>query len=123
MYYVYGLHDPVTNELCYVGVTNNLERRKKEHMELSGFAFHYYSSLWQDRMRTRNKIVMHVISEFPNKKEAYQQEKELIHYLAEIRHPLVNDRHYLSHNRYSNITLKETFEATQWFIDEMRGAK
>lgn len=123
MYYVYGLHDPVTNELCYVGVTKDLEKRKMQHLCYSSFALHYYSSVWQDRMRKSDDIVIRVISEFLNKKEAYQHEKELIHHFAEIRHPLVNDRHYLSHNRYSNITLKETFEATQWFIDEMRGAK
>lgn len=119
MYYVYGLHDPITNELCYVGVTNNLERRKKEHMELSCFACHYYSFIWQDRIRKLDNVIIRVISEFPKRREAAKQEKEIINHFAEIRHPLVNTNHYLKHNRYSNITLKETFEATQWFIDEM----
>lgn len=116
-YYLYELSDPITDEVCYVGITNDLQRRKSDHLRGLGFANHYYAILWAARISESKNVTMTVIGEFDSKRLASFAEKKRIFQYADDNYPLVNSTHYLARKRITNIDIKNRFEATRWYKD------
>lgn len=51
--YIYGLYDPRTNELKYIGKTNNLEKRLYEHIKEAENGYKSYKNDWIRSLRKR----------------------------------------------------------------------
>ena len=78
MYYIYALTDE-RNYVLYIGVTNNLERRMKEHREALIPGFTQYYNL--------HKLVYY--EEWMNAKDAIKREKQLKHWTRAKKDALI----------------------------------
>lgn len=95
-HYIYILSNPATGEIFYVGCTNGLERRYREHKYK-----HIKSCAKRGRSLTPKDVyilsaqtnpVFHLIEEvFRGQEVALQRERFWISFLLHHRFPLVND--------------------------------
>ncbi len=87
-FYVYGLFDPYTDELRYVGKTNNIENRYKQHLRENATT---HKANWIKTLvsaRTKPQII--VFEQFTTEKEAIAAEIDLIAYYKFVGCRLTN---------------------------------
>lgn len=123
MYHVYELRDPVTYELCYIGITDNPEKRRKQHIEcfLPSSTYHF-AVIFGGRIFDLQDVKMVCIECYPTKRLATKREKELITEMALDDIPLVNINHYLSIKRLTHDVLENRFSKTKWYPQELKRA-
>jgi hypothetical protein len=109
--YIYGLRDPNTGRICYVGRTKNLKER---------YAYHIYQShsqplqSWIRALRQAGSrpelIILEEISGFHS--STAQQEIQWMIQLAEEGHPILNQVDMPTHLRYPRRKLRRNALAT-----------
>lgn len=118
-YFVYLLRDPLTREICYVGSTTNLNRRRIQHINNPNFARHYYGFLWGNRIQRLESVDMRLVYECTSKEEMIKREKDAIQWRLKCGDALVNSNHYLTGKKWNQKKLAEMFEKTTWYQDEV----
>lgn len=95
MRYIYVLRDPDNNEIKYVGQTNDINRRFRDHLRRSliqnDSEYNTYKSRWIRKILSSNKEpFMEIIEECKNFSESNEKEKYWIEYLLKTGHSLTN---------------------------------
>ena len=86
--YIYGLIDPRTEEIRYIGVTNNLTRRIREH---KGDISHTHKSYWIQELQREGLIPIIVTLEMTSSHKDWEEvERRWIAYGREQGWPLTN---------------------------------
>lgn len=90
-YYVYGLFDPRNNELRYVGMTEDINRRLNEHIKPYNLKNNTYKQNWIKSLLKYNlKPIIDILEIYKTELEALQAEIELIAYFKAIGCRLTN---------------------------------
>lgn len=95
MYYIYELVDPITNQVRYVGITNNPDSRLKSHLSIH--ETNPAKSEWIKNLLSQNlSVEMNIIDTVEDIKSARKLEKNLInaHSLNGIQ--ILNVQHVIS---------------------------
>lgn len=88
MQIIYSLGDPATGEVRYVGITNNLKRRRRNHLNCFDRT---YRSCWIRSLKDRgDEPVFTVLEEVPDHTLAAQAERAWIERLVKEGARLVN---------------------------------
>lgn len=91
IYYVYGLIDPITAELRYIGYSMHPEERNLQHYYPSKLKKRGHRNHWlKGLLRIGKRAEMIMLEAYPTKKEAGQAETELIEYYRWIGCNLTN---------------------------------
>lgn len=91
VFIVYGLIDPITNELRYVGYTKNLKQRITSHYTPSALSKKRHRNHWlKSLLAIGKKAEVIVLEKYYTKFEACQAETELIEYYRWIGCNLTN---------------------------------
>src|SRR5271163_2259633 len=89
-FYVYGLIDPITEELRYVGSTYRLNKRYNEH--ISQLKKNSYKNNWIKQLLSQNiKPEMFIIEECETEEEMYKAEEWHIIYFKQMECRLTNN--------------------------------
>ena len=93
--YFYKLIDPITNEICYIGKTENPEKRCKQHCRAGYFDGNAYKDIWISNLVFKQNTypVMDVFAWIDNSLldlRAYKHEIQLINKFWSEGHPLLN---------------------------------
>ncbi len=110
--FIYTLSDPTTNEICYVGRTNNIKKRYKQHIETSkNYHGNIYMSDWIANVvfDEYKKPIMNVINTYPMW-EIDKKEKDLIKKMIKDGHPLLNRLLRKRKNFFENIYKSEFYK-------------
>lgn len=86
--YVYGLKRKRSSKFFYIGITNSVQNRKKQHISEARQGIHKNKAL-QEILRKYDDIELVVIDKV-SQKNSQLREKQLIHYYLKQKHPLVN---------------------------------
>ena len=91
-FYIYGLADPETKMIRYVGQTNNLKRRFNAHIqEAKSYRSNNRKINWINSILNRNLIPeMILLDECESREELNLKEKEIITTLLECGFDLTN---------------------------------
>lgn len=90
MFYIYGLIDPITQELRYVGKTYNIRIRYNEHM--SKLKKNTYKNNWIKKLlQNKLKPEIYCFEEFDSENDAYEAEEFYISYFKQIGCKLTNN--------------------------------
>jgi len=89
MFYVYGLIDPISKELRYVGKTNNLKVRYRDHINKL-YERNYKSNWIKSLISKNNKPEMVVLETHEDESECFAAEIRLIEYFKSIGSNLTN---------------------------------
>jgi hypothetical protein len=88
---IYGLFDPFTKELRYIGKTGNLKRRIAEHYNPCRLKTNTHKNNWLKSIITQNKKAdVFILEECKSYEDLYLAEIELIEYYKYIGCDLVN---------------------------------
>jgi predicted GIY-YIG superfamily endonuclease len=80
-FYVYGLFDPIENDLRYIGETNNLKRRFGRHLMSSKLKESTYKNNWIKLLLSQNsKPILQIFEEFTSEEDAFNSEIFYISY-------------------------------------------
>lgn len=90
LYFVYHLIDPRTNEIKYVGITNNPKRRYLQHLTPSNLKIKTKKNSWIKSLLKINLKPSITIKYFCNKEDAFDNEKAEIKRLRDIGVDLKN---------------------------------
>lgn len=114
-YYIYTLEHPITNEIRYIGKTNNLKLRFNRHNCPTGTTHkeNWIKSLKKDNL----KPIMNILEEFDNEKTCYQSEVYWISQFKTWGFNLVNI-HEGGKEKYSNPMKKEIKEKVSKTLKE-----
>jgi predicted GIY-YIG superfamily endonuclease len=89
MYFVYKLSHPISGDIGYVGVTNNLYKRFKEHIAANGDMTK--KGEWVKSLRSENLIPsISVIEAIETEEQAYMRERYWIQHFIETGVDLYN---------------------------------
>lgn len=89
--YVYALQDPTTEEICYVGKTNDPPRRYSEHS--NDFRLSNFWNAWLTYLDQVNKNFEMLIVDCVPESEADEKEREIISLYWATDEPLMNQNH------------------------------
>lgn len=79
-HYVYGLIDPITGKLRYIGCTQNIKRRYKVHID-NKIKGNPHKKNWINKLVKNNKVPKLIIMDTINtKKEMFEREIWWIRY-------------------------------------------
>jgi group I intron endonuclease len=89
MFYIYGLLDPNTKELRYIGKTNNLKVRYRDH--INKLSETNYKANWIKSLKNNNlKPELIVLEKYENESDCFKAEIFLIEYFRSIGVNLTN---------------------------------
>lgn len=114
---IYGLFDPVTKELKYIGITSNQKRRYVDHHNPSKLKENTYKNNWIKSLLTQGlKAEMVILETYETAVELPQAEIELIEYYRSIGCNLVNG----TNGGDSGMSGRKSSEETRKKISEAR---
>lgn len=80
--YIYALLDPLTNEIRYIGKTQNINRRYKQHINLNNIKTHTHRDNWIKKLINNNLYpIIEVLDEVPEDNWQFWE----IHWIALIK--------------------------------------
>ncbi len=124
-YYLYALKDPITNEICYIGVTDNPKRRLASHCQVKSATGNMNKWIWvRGLVNIRMKPTMVILEE----NASTEDETKAIHEYWANGHPLLNTANHLTPEEMT-MELRQSIlkrrRETKWYIEhkEIRGIK
>ena len=87
--YIYGLVDPRTNEIRYIGKADNFKKRLSEHLRPANLKMGGHKNHWIKQLLSINLEPEIIILEIVDSKNCYEKEKEWIRFYG--RENLTND--------------------------------
>lgn len=88
---IYGLFDPETNQLRYIGYTSNTKSRYMSHHRLSSLKYSTHKNHWLKSLIAKGqKAEMFILETYQTAEELPQAEIELVEYYKSIGCDLVN---------------------------------
>lgn len=95
MRYIYALLDPTTNQIKYIGQTNNIERRFNDHLSSSlnekSDSYNTYKARWIRKLLSNNiKPIIQIVEECENLEQSNLKERFHIEKLTNEGHKLTN---------------------------------
>ena len=102
MRYIYALLDPTTNQIKYIGQTNNIERRFNDHLSSSlnenSDSYNTYKARWIRKLLSNNiKPIIQIVEECENLEQSNLKERFHIE-------KLTNEGHKLTNSHVSDVT-------------------
>lgn len=99
MYSVYALLDPTTNEIKYIGQTNNLEKRYEQHLRPISL-----KNIWIHELRWKSqKPKLEILQKCSSEKMAIARERHWIKFYRSKKNDLLNGKYLLPKKRYRGI--------------------
>jgi hypothetical protein len=87
---IYGLVDPITSKLRYVGCTINLKRRVKAHLQEAASHTTTHRTAWIKGLLLRNLTPLVIVLEMCSSNDLFDREREYITSLRQRGYELVN---------------------------------
>lgn len=104
MFCVYGLIDPVSKELRYIGYSSNYLERYKEHLLPSNLKHNTHKNVWlKSLLKVGNKPHLIILKEACSEQDGLNKEIELIRYFTNLGCNLTNGT-FGGDGRYGFIT-------------------
>lgn len=103
MYYIYALVDPITNETKYIGQTNDLKKRYKQHLHPIS-----EKSIWIHNLRRKSKKPkLSIIEEFKSDELVNERELYWINFYKQKKAKLLNGKYLHPRKKYDIINHDE----------------
>jgi plasmid maintenance system antidote protein VapI len=92
MFYLYGLFDPTTNDLRYIGKTYDLKMRLKGHLSKYSLQTKSHKNHWLKSLLEKGlEPTLYVLETYNTEEECYEAEETYIQYYKELGVNLTNN--------------------------------
>ena len=119
-YCVYVLIDPKTKESAYVGITNNIRRRTRQHIGVTcgGSRFVIEGSIWRNRIADMGNVDYEILESGLAKKQARERERYWIDKKWREGHALIN-----ASGTPSGADTRKRIVKTKWYREWERATR
>lgn len=124
-HYIYTLSNPITNEVRYIGKTNNISKRYSAHIKDNSKS---YKSSWIKSLLNNNVLpIIEILEEFDNEIDCYESEKYWIEQFINWGFRLTNlqiggiggnsDLLKLNNNPNAKITVQDVLSIKEYLLN------